>query len=224
MLFKQNGYNPFMVKEAMRKMDMFGCLNDSEFSELIEITTLKKLQSGNILFYEGEKPLFYYLLLEGELKLYKTGFKSQEVVLHYFREPSLIAEMATLENFDFPATCEIVQDETIVGVIEKEKFNLMLEKYSTLSLHVIKSLTKKIKSLEGSINRNLIFDATAKVCSILKEHPEILKTQKNTQVANFLNMAPETLSRSLAKLRKLEIINSTNEVIDAKKLDTFLDF
>lgn len=213
-----------MLKEALKNIDMFTSLNDTEFNELISITTLKKLQSDNILFYEGEKPNYFYILLDGQLKLYKTGFKSQEVVLHYFNKPSLIAEMATLENFNFPATCVAVQDNTMIGMIEQEKFKLMLEKNSELSLHIIKSLTKKIKNLEVSINRNLIFDATTKVCSILKENPTIFKTQKNVQIANLLNMAPETLSRSITKLKNLEILNDSNEIIDLEKLGAFLDF
>ena len=213
-----------MLKEALKSIDMFSCLDDSEFNEVVDVTTLKKLQSDNILFYEGEKPDYFYLLFNGQLKLYKTGFKSQEVVLHYFHKPSLIAEMATLENFNFPATCVAVQDNTTVGMIEKEKFKLILEKNSKLSLHIIKSLTKKIKNLEVSINRNLIFDAITKVCSILKENPTIFKTHKSVEVANRLNMAPETLSRSVTKLKKLEILNDNNEIIDTQKLDMFLGF
>ncbi len=213
-----------MIKEALKKIDMFANLNDQEFATLENITSLQILQKENILFYEGEEPSYFYLLLEGEVKLYKSGLKSQEIVLHYFTKPAFIAEMATLEDLKFPATCKAICDNTKIGMIEKTRFKLLLQNNSELSLHIIKSLTKKIKSLELSINRNLIFDATTKVSSILKENPQIFQTTKNIHIANLLNMAPETLSRTITKLKKLEILDDSCKVIDFHKLDMFLDF
>lgn len=213
-----------MVKYILKNIDMFSFLSEDEFNQLADITLLQTFNEDNILFYEGDEPDYFYLLLEGELKLYKTGLKSQEIVLHYFNKPSLIAEMATLENLKFPATCVVMKDKTIVGMIEKKSFFQMLENNSDLSLHIIKSLTKKIKNLEVSISRNLIFDATTKVCSILKENPTIFQKEKNIQIANLLNMAPETLSRTLTKLKKLEILDENNQIKDNTKLDMFLDF
>lgn len=213
-----------MIKSRLKNIDMFSFLSDEEFDQLANITLLETFKKDNVLFYEGDEPLYFYFLLEGELKLYKTGLKSQEIVLHYFNKPSLIAEMATLENLKFPATCVVMKDQTTVGKIEKKSFFQMLENNSALSLHIIKSLTKKIKNLELSISRNLVFDATAKVCSILKENPSIFQNKKNIQIANLLNMAPETLSRTLSKLKKLEILDEKNELVDVQKLDMFLDF
>lgn len=212
-----------MPKDTLRKIDMFNALDNEEFKTLSDATTFKTLNKDNILFYEGDKAEYLYMLLDGELKLYKQGAKSQEIVLHHFNKPSLIAEMPTLENLNFPATCIALRDETLVGMIEKDSFKDILNKNPKLSLHIIMSLTKKIKNLETSINRNMVFDATAKVCSILKENPEVLQTKKHIQVANFLNIAPETLSRSIAKLKKLKVLNSNNEVTDIDRLDIFLD-
>jgi CRP-like cAMP-binding protein len=213
-----------MIKDMLQKIDMFNYLDSNEIDKLAKITILKTFQNKNIVFYEGEEPKYFYLLFDGHVKLYKTGIKSQEIVLHYFIKPSMIAEMATLENIKFPATCIVTKDNTKIGMIKKEEFLHILKNNATFSFYIIKSLTKKIKNLEVSINRNLIFDAATKVCSILKEDQTILQTHKNIHIANLLNIAPETLSRTITKLKKLEILNSENEIIDQNKLDMFLDF
>jgi CRP/FNR family transcriptional regulator len=213
-----------MIKNMLKNIDMFSSLNENEIDKLSNIISLETFQNNNILFYEGDEPKYFYFLFNGHLKLYKTGIKSQEIVLHYFTKPSMIAEMATLENFNFPATCISTKDGTQVGMIKKEQFMNLLTTNTALSFQIIKSLTKKIKNLEVSINRNLIFDATTKVCSILQENPTILQTHKNVHIANLLNITPETLSRTISKLKKLEILNSKNEIINFKKLNMFLDF
>ena len=213
-----------MMKNKLKLVDIFNKLDDKEMNELVNITTIKKLNCDNILFYEGDESNYFYILLDGRLKLYKTGVKSNEIVLHYFTKPEMIAEMATLENIKFPATATATVDNTIIAVIHRAKFLALLKNNYNFSVHIIKSLTKKIKNLEVAINRNLIFDATTKVCSLLKEDPKILENSKNKHIANILNMAPETLSRTITKLKKLNIINKTQKLIDEEKLDLFLDF
>ncbi len=213
-----------MIRNKLQKIDIFKNLNEDELLLLENIATVKELSKDNILFYEGEEANCFYALLEGHLKLFKTGIKSNEIVLHYFTKPTLIAEMATLENIPFPATATATTDETIVALIDKTKFLELLKDNSSFSLNIIKSLTKKIKNLEVAINRNLIFDATTKVCSLLKENPNILEISKNKHIANILNMAPETLSRTVTKLKKLNIIDSEQRLIDEEKLNLFLEF
>jgi CRP/FNR family transcriptional regulator len=208
----------------LKKIDIFSTLSDEELQSLSEITTIRTLEKDAIVFYEGDEADAFYALLEGALKLYKIGIKSNEVILHYFNTPTLIAEMATLENIKFPASAQTTFENTKIAVINKEKFLSLLHQNSDFSFHIIKSLTKKIKHLEIAINRNLIFDATAKVCSLLKENPNVFQKQKHTQIASFLNMAPETLSRMVTKLKKIQILDDEYNLIDASKLDMFLEF
>lgn len=213
-----------MIEEQLKKIDIFDTLENKSLKQVASITTVKKLNKGNILFYEGDSSDNFYAILEGSLKLYKTGPKGNEIVLHLFSHPMLVAEMATLENINFPATSIAMSDNTLIAIINKEKFLSMLHQDSSFSFYIIKSLTKKIKNLEVAINRNLIFDATSKVCSFIKENPMFLKENKNIQIANILNMAPETLSRVITKLRKVGILDKQNNIIDEVKLDLFLEF
>ncbi len=212
-----------MLKNKLANVDIFRSLDEETIDEIVSMSTLRTLAKGNVLFYEGEEPQAFYVLLEGHLKLYKTGPKYQEVVLHYFVSPTLIAEMATLEDFNFPATAMAMKDDTLIAVIDKERFTRMLKSDAHFSYHIIRSLTRKIKTLEVAISRNLILDATAKVCSLLRENPTVLIDNRNAQVASILNMTPETLSRTLGKLKKLNIIDNEYNVLDSEKLDMFLE-
>ena len=213
-----------MDTQLLRKLDIFQELSEEKLKQIGAITTFKTLSEGNILFYEGENPEYFYALLEGALKLYKTGIKANEIVLHYFRFPTLVAEMASLEEFPFPATAIVMEENTKIALISKNKFLELLRHDAQLSFFVIKSLTKKIKTLEVAINRNLVFDSTLKVCSILQEQPDIFAMHKSKEVALLLNMAPETLSRIMQKLKKLHILSEDNLLVAPEKLELFLEF
>lgn len=212
-----------MYANKLKELYLFNSLNEDEIKSIESMTLIKKLQKGEILFYEGEQADSFYILLEGELKLYKTNAKANEVVLHHFIEPTMIAEMATIENTPFPATSSAQTDNTLIAIIDKEKFLKLIEEIPQLSWHIIKSLTHKVKSLEKSINRNLVFDASTKVCSLIDEHKDIFRTHKKIDIANILNITPETLSRTLRKLKDLEILDENNNIIDHQKLQMLLN-
>ncbi|CAA6824158.1 MAG: Unknown protein [uncultured Sulfurovum sp.] len=213
-----------MIIEKLKKLHLFKLLSEREIELLASMSVLKKLSYDNVLFYEGEEPQYFYLLLTGHLKLYKTDLKGNEIVIHYFREPAFIAEMASLESFRFPATAIVTCGEVEVLLIDKVRFFNLIQTDARFSFHLMKSMTLKIKQLEQVINRNMVYDAMTKVCSFIEENPTYFQSVKNKEIANFLNMAPETLSRILSRLRKLEIIDKKNLLLNEEKLKTLLDF
>jgi len=211
-----------MIKTKLKEIEIFSQLSDDEIEKIINISIVKKLSRENILFYEGEKPEYFYALLEGYVKLYKTDLKGNEIVIHFFTTPTFMAEMPSFENIPFPATAIAMKEESEFLLIDREKFLKLLNTDPKFSFYIIKSLTKKVRTLEQVINRNLIYDAITKVCSFIKENPDEVVNRKHKEIAIILNMAPETLSRVLKKLKKLDIIDLECRLINEDKLDMFL--
>ncbi|MCI0500310.1 MAG: Crp/Fnr family transcriptional regulator [Epsilonproteobacteria bacterium] len=194
-----------------------------EFSHIEEITTKKKYTEGEIIFFEGEIPHYFYLLLSGFVKVYKTDHKCNEIVLHNFAPTTFIAEMASIENFKFPASAVALSD-CVIALIKKNEFIDILKTHPEISFLLTKSLTRKIKALEGLLNRSLIFDATTTIASYIYHNEELFKTKKNKIIANELNITPETLSRVLKKLKDLKILDNESNIIDKNKLEVLLNF
>ena len=213
-----------MIKDKLRKIEIFKSLNDEEIEKILEISSIRKFSRENILFYEGEQPEYFYALLEGYVKFYKIDVKGHELVLHFFTKPVMMAEMPSLENIKFRATAIIMKDDTSILFIDREKFLKLLQEDNHFSFFIVKSLTQKIRELEVAINRNLIYDALTKVASFIIENPSYINENKHKEVAVRLNMAPETLSRILKKLKKSNIIDKDCKLIDKSKLDLFLEF
>jgi len=213
-----------MIINRLKNIDLFKSLSNEDLQKIADIVVFKTFACDNILFYEGEEPNYFYMLLEGSIKVYKTNLKGHEIILHYFVKPTMIAEMASLESLKFPATAIAMRDETVIALLDKTKFLNLLKDNTEFSFSIIKSLTNKIKQLEVAINRNLIYDATTKVCSFIHENPKNLENSKNKEIALQLNMAPETFSRVLKKLKSHDILNQENRVINKEKLLMFLEF
>ncbi len=208
---------------ALQIHDIFNGLDNDDLETISKITFQKSYEKDQIVFFETEEPKYFYLLNSGIAKVYKVDSKGNEIVLHNFVAPTLIAEMASIENFNFPATC-VAMDSCDFLLIKKEEFVSLLKSNSNISFHVIKSLTKKIKGMEELLNRSLIFDATTKVAHYIDEKTDEFVEKKSKDVANELNMTPETLSRVLKKLKDLNILDKDRNLINRDKLQMFLNF
>lgn len=206
--------------EILKKIDFFSLLNNKEIEAISNSCQIVTLTKENILFYEGDIANSFYILIEGNLKLYKTDSMGNEIIMHNFSEPMIIAEMASFQNSAFPATAICMSEYCSIAILEKDIFISLLRNNADLSFHIIGSLVKKMKSLEQNIHRNLIYNSTQKVCALLKDEPDIFTKKKNVEIARLINMAPETLSRNIKKLRSMGYLNEKNRVIDFSFLKT----
>jgi CRP/FNR family transcriptional regulator len=205
------------MEEKLRGIYLFERFSSQEFSKLVSISKVESFNRGNVVFFEGEKSKKLHILVSGEAIVYKSDNKDAKIVLHNFKAPTIIAEVANLEQIPFPASCEASSDCEFV-LIDFEKFEEIFLKDYQISKQIIKSLTKKIKHLESVIEYNVVLDATARVAKYIYENSEMFKSTKNTIIANTLNIKPETLSRILKKLRDNKIIDKENIVLDREKL------
>lgn len=205
-----------MFIEDLKKLDLFSEVALDKLQHITNFSSIKKLLKGNILFYQDEKPKFVYGLLNGSIKLSKRDHKGNEIQLRTFHAPSIIAEMAAIENIAFPATSEVISSEATVLMIQRDCFIDMIKSDTQFSFSIIKSLTKKVKTLENVINQNIIFDANTNVLNYIKNNEHTFFKKRKIQIANELNIAPETLSRILRKLKEENIINEENQTINIK--------
>jgi CRP/FNR family transcriptional regulator len=210
--------------ECLQKISFFENLSDEELELLKSFSSKRTFAKGEILFYEKDKPKSLTLLTEGTLKIYKTDPKNNEVIMHRFAPYSLVAEMAVLENIPYPASAAFLSDGSVVE-IDFEKFKSHFLNDPTITLEFFKSLSKKIKSLESIISLNIVLDSTERVAKYICEHNGVLE-MKHNQLAQYLHMTPETLSRMFKKLIKLDLIEKDGgdyKVINKKALEVMYE-
>jgi CRP/FNR family transcriptional regulator len=211
--------------DRIRTISIFSKLNDEQIEKLKKISVIKKFSAKEILFYEGDAPIYLYVLLQGTLKVYKTNHKGQQIFLHQFYPGGLVAELANFENIPYPATAEFMSESEVLRIdykaLEHDFF-----KNPDISFEIIKSLIAKHKILIDVIQKEVILTADAKVAKFILENSELFKTLKNTQVASILNLTPETLSRTLSKFKSSGFIELDDKhhihVLDAQKLEDVL--
>jgi len=205
--------------KELREIKFFENLQDEELEILSSFSHKKNFKKGEILFYEKDTPKYLTLLIEGVLKIYKTDVKNNEIVLHRFTSGSLVAEMAVFEEIDYPASAMFDSDGTVIE-IDFFKFKNSFLTNPDIAFAFFRSLSEKIKRLEDVIALNIVLDSTSRTAKYICENENALKI-KNNQLANYLHMTPETLSRILKKFTKLGFVEKNGsgfEIINREGL------
>ena len=161
----------------------------------------RRYDKGCIIFYSGESSQYLHILVRGTVKLYKHNANADELVLHYFKNQSLLGEMATFEGINYPANA-IAETLCEIWTIKKEDFVLLLESNAALGLQIITSMGMKIKMLENSIDLNISKNSMQRVASLLLNSLEMFAEHSRIKISAILNMTPETLSRRIQTLSR----------------------
>jgi CRP/FNR family transcriptional regulator len=193
-----------------KSVPLFEYLDDTTLQKLQKMSRTAAYAKGDILFYEGETPEALVVLTKGRLKLYKTTSTEREIVLNHFSPVSLVAEVALMQGIAYPATAEFETDGEVI-LIDAAAFDDLFFSTPETARTLVSSLSKKVKMLESVIERGMVMDAQERVSTLVKNSPELLNTMRHYEIAQMLNLTPETFSRTLKKLQKEGVLVKENE-------------
>jgi len=198
--------------QLLSKCTYFQNMSDNDLSKLISFSHLVSFEKDNIVFFQGDKAVNMHILLEGNIRVYKSKPSGGEVQLLRESAVASIAELACFEKIPYPASCISTSHSKILR-IPFEIFEKEFLSDAKTSLGIIKSLSLKLRSLSSLIERELTLSSEQKVAKYIVDNGERLDKIKQVDVASELNMTPETLSRMLKKLHKQGLIESTSPLI-----------
>ncbi len=195
----------------LNDLPLFSTLDENQISELQAAVQVRKYEKDSIVFYEGDESKYLYILLDGIVRLYKTNPKGKQIHMHNFEAPEAIALFVAFEKMPFPASCEFLT-EGAIGLLPLEKFHDCLND-SNFSKALVVALAKRMKMLATLLHKETIYSSEAKIADLLHNNPSVFERLKNTEIAAMLNMTPETLSRTLSKLKKENIITADEHIV-----------
>ncbi|PSM52157.1 transcriptional regulator, Crp/Fnr family [Campylobacter blaseri] len=206
------------VAQTLKSLPFFLHLDDISIRKLASNFKITQYKKGEILQYEDEVKSYFYYLLSGEVKLYKTDRLGNEIFLYHLFNGSAVTSL-NYGSLDFNsgsyANIEFTKDSEVLYVNGKYLSNL-IKCDDKIALEFLKCDHKKIKLLEETITKHVVYDVTARVASMIVNDLSKLNELKKYEVASMLHIQPETLSRVLAKLSRNELIEVNKNTVEIK--------
>lgn len=225
-----------MVKQYLKKVYIFSGLDDEELEKLAGIVKVKTFNKGDIIFFDTEPYLGFYITAAGLVKIYKISKDGKEHILHLVSAFNTFAEVPLFENFEemyedsfrYPANAMAIEDETRVILIPSRQFIELVERNPRYCIKMVSGIAKRLRHLNHHVEELTLKDVTKRVAGYILEEEK--KSNKKTfislnisknDLASYLGTIPETLSRTFKKLqdeKMIEVEGRDIKILNKQKL------
>lgn len=204
--------NPCAACDA-RGLPVCGALSDHDLVELSDASRKRTLAPGDYLFFEGDEPDAYYIVLDGAIKLYKLMEDGRRQMIGFLFKGDMIGETyQSAYNF----TAEAMGPVDLCQ-LPKDKFEFLIRDCPPLGQRL---LALASSSMVAAQNQMLLLGrktAKERLASFLvwmsaraagrADDPQhFYMPMSRADIGDYLGLTVETVSRTVTKLKKDGII------------------
>lgn len=175
----------------------------------------KCLQSGQILFEQGQVAESFYMVSEGQIQLYRLSDDGDEKVMDIVHPGQIFAEAVMfMENMRYPVNAVAIKDSEVIA-FENETFRNILRDSVDTCFRLMATMSKRLHIQLNEIDSLSLHNATYRLVHyLIKSAPadkgsqaEITLSYPKNILASRLAIKPETFSRIMSHLRHRNIID-----------------
>ncbi len=219
--------NKLYISQTLSEFFMFRELNSEQIAKIAEYSQIIDFPKGTSIFNRGDAAVGLYILLEGQLKLGVTSPQGTEKIISIVVPGESFGEAILFLERQFPVYAQAIMDSQVL-LVPKNLIFSMLDHDPMFARKMLAGLSIRMHQLVQDIEMLSLQSCTQRfigyLLQISADAPDAsnitLPTSKTT-IASLLNLTPETLSRTLAKLQQLGLIEVNGKdvtITDVKKL------
>jgi len=201
--------------ESLKQAPLFRSLSESHLQQLQPYLSTRQMKQGEQLFHEGQAAESFYLLLKGQIKLYRVSPTGNEKVIEIVRPGQTFAEaLMFLDTPEYPVSAQNLSAVELVA-INSRGFHQLLSESNETCFRVMGSISIRLRQLLNEIDALTLQNATLRLVNYLlylvpegdKGKTDITLPAAKNIIASRLSIQPETLSRILTVLSGRHLIS-----------------
>ena len=222
---------------SSRKYSLFADLPDAQICTISDHKNLISHRRGQILYYEGTKPLGIFCINSGVVKIYKTASNGKEQIIHLAQKGDFLGYSALLGEENYSSTSMIIEDAKICFV-PKEIFLNSLMSNAEFFRKVAKSLSHEVGVMEEKLTNATQKSIRERLAYVLLQlgnsygvegggNQKIDLTLSREEIAGIVGTATESVIRLLSEFKKDNLIELEGKKIiikDRRGLARLSDF
>ena len=188
-------------KEHSRKIVSYlAGLSDETYDVFMEFAIIKEYPKGKILIEHGKKNEFVFFLISGSAKSYNYK-DSKQICLWFAFESDCIATIRSLDDLISQETVELLEDSELIQIKLGDLMTLS-NQFTSISSLMVQLLKEHILFLEYKLNGLQFMTSEERYAKLIRDYPEVLQRVSLTDIASYLGISRETLSRIRRKITK----------------------
>ncbi|MBX9634835.1 MAG: Crp/Fnr family transcriptional regulator [Magnetospirillum sp.] len=208
---------PQLAAQVMA-LPLFGGIDHSVLEKLMADATALSCERRTLLFSAGTTADCFYIVLEGQVKLFALTPDGRESIVEVFTPISSFGEAVMLSQGAFPLHAEVIEDATLIRVGRRAFVNTLRSDHA-VAYRMLASMCRWHQRLSGEIRHLKQLPPWQRVAEFLlaltdtREGEALVALPFNKEVlASRVGIRRESLSRVLARLRDLGVRTEGNAV------------
>jgi CRP-like cAMP-binding protein len=172
-------------------------LEEGSLNAIVKYSSYLKCTKGTKLISEGKRHRYIYLIIKGSVKSYYLK-DSKEVCMWFSLENEIIGTTSTIQGDTSKETIELLEDSELIK-LNIEKIKELTQTDLSISNMLNNLWEEHTIFLEERLYQLQFMNSHERYKALIKDTPEILQRVSLTDIASFLGVSRETLSRIRAK-------------------------
>jgi CRP/FNR family transcriptional regulator len=200
-----------------RKNSCFSILSSQDVDLLDATKEATFYTKGQAVFHSGRTPTGVFCLLEGKVKMAKTGSDGKDQIVRFVLPGKLLGIRAFLSDSVYTATATVLEDSWIC-YLPKDTFTHLQSKYPSITSCMVTTLSQllceaedKMTSIAQKNVRERLAETLLELLSVFsygeKEKEEVHPISLSREdLANIVGTATETVIRLISEFRESDLI------------------
>jgi CRP/FNR family transcriptional regulator len=200
------------ILEIISKIPAFNGLSEDQLKDIQHIALDRRFDKGEIIFSEGDEGSGFYVVVDGQVKVFKLSPEGKEQILHIFGPGDPVGEVAVFAGRSFPANAEAIAAARLL-FFPRFAFLDLISANPSLALKMLAVLSMRLRQFTIQIENLSLKEVPGRLASYLMVLSEEQKNEEivtlpisKGQLASLLGTIPETLSRIFAKMSAQNLI------------------
>jgi CRP/FNR family transcriptional regulator len=217
------GIQRFDLVAVLQSTALLSGLSPEEISTLAVRAVRKHLQSGELLFSEGEPCHGLHIIAHGKVRIFKSSASGREQVLAINQPGESVAELPVFDGGPYPASAVAIED-TQIAFISQRDFRAYCLEHPQVALKLLAMVGARLRRLVGIIEELSFTTIRQRLVSVLlklaqsegKPTPRGIEFQlpaTHQELANQLGTVRELISRNLMRLQAEGLLD-----VDARQI------
>ncbi len=160
--------------------------------DIVQYCKVQMLARGSFLFKDGDLHKHLWFVSTGAVTL-QTEYDGNRVVSNFYFDKMLCNTISELKHkTEYSAQC--MEKTTVIG-IKQESLNKLCLKYPSLAEFLMKHHLQAFRFAQHRVQSFQVMSAQERYCEYVDPYPELLQRFNLGDVANYLGIRQETLSR-----------------------------
>lgn len=184
----------------IKYMKRFTGLSEAELETIAAGIPIQEFKKGTILLRQGEVPEKCYFVLKGCVRQFAVDEDGRETTFNFFTEEQgvTIFNQHTLDKASKYSLSCLEDCVLVVGDVSVEQE--MYDKHSELETMTRKMIEENIGQMHDDFAAFISSRPEERYKELLKKRPDLIHRVPQHQLASFLGITPESLSRIKRRL------------------------